>query len=444
MSKPVLLLAVAFSVLDLSAQRITGTVPPAALSGSMLRLSVSRGSTDRLVDSATIAPDGRFAFAERQYPLGFYHLSISDTDRVDIILDPVERHVELDFSGVPLQRHIAVKRSDENKRLWEYKLVSKEAQAIQAGVTAEKQRVQASDTKRLLELDSISARAIGLQQAHLQGIISGYPKSYFAKVIKADRGVDDARDRNPLAVMKAVDFSDASLMRSAVYDKAVLTFLRNIHASSEEQFISASDSLLVYASRDPLCRSYMLDHLIELFSTYGPAMALQYLIDAYVVSPEGIAALDPALHAKVAEILKVRVGAEAPDVELPASPAPLPLRTVVERNRFTALFFYSSTCEHCHLEMPTLKEVYTSFKPKGLEVIGIALDADSADFQKAIEENGLSWKCYSEFNGWGAQCAKAFQVKATPYFYLLDRQMRIVDKPVDAIALGAWLQENLK
>lgn len=359
-------------------------------------------------------------------------------------MDPSEMQVEVDFSGVPLQRHISVRRSDENKRLWEYKLVSKESQAIQAAVISEKQRLQVSDTRRMLELDSISARAMTLQQAHLEGILTGYPKSYFAKVIRADRGVDDAREKNPLAVMKAVDFSDPSLMRSTVYDKAVLTFLRNIHASSEEQFISASDSLLVYASRDPECRAYMLDHLIDLYSTYGPAMALQYLIDKYVVYSEGLAALDPSLHTKVSEILKVRVGADAPDVDLPASPAPVPLRSIVGQNRFTALFFYSSTCEHCHLEMPVMKEVYTAFKPKGLEVVGIALDADSTEFQAAIAENGLPWKCYSEFNGWGSACAKAFQVKATPYFYLLDQRMRIVAKPVDAVALGVWLQENIK
>ncbi len=439
-----LLLALVSCALQGAAQRIEGIIPPAWAPDGMVWLSMSRGSTTRLVDSAMIAPDGRFAFAERAYPLGFYHLSINDTDQVDIILDPAEQHVEIVFSGIPLQQHTAIKRSDENKRLWEYKLVSKESQAIQASAVAEKQHLQASDTKRMLELDSISARAVALQLAHLEGIIKGYPRSYFAKVIGADRSVDDARDQNPLAVMKAVDFSDPSLMRSAVYDKAVLTFLRNIHASSEEQFISASDSLLVYAGRDPDCRAYMLDHLIDLYSTYGPAMALQYLIDKYVVSTEGMAALDPALHAKVMEILKVRVGADAPDVDLPASPALLPLRTVVGQNRFTALFFYSSTCEHCHMEMPTMKEVYTAFKPKGLEVIGIALDADTMEFQKAIDENGLPWKCYSEFNGWGSMCAKAFQVKATPCFYLLDQRMRIVAKPVDATALGVWLQENVK
>lgn len=419
-------------------------MPAGAALDGLVHLSVSRGSTTRPVDSTALSSDGAFVFQRSEFPPGFYHLSINDTDRVDIILGQDEKEVELLFAGTPLQRRITVKRSDENKRLWEYKLVSKEAQAIQGAVAAEKQGLLVNDTRRLQQLDSIAARATSLREAHLQGIITGYPHSYFAKVVKADQGVDEAQEQSPQAVLQVFDFSDASLMRSAVYDKAVMTYLRSIRAAKEEQFVAASDSLLTYADRDPECRAYMLDHLIDLFSTYGPEMPLQHLIDHYVGSAEGMAALDPSLHDKVAEILRVGVGALAPDVELPAADGPLELRDVVAKNRYTVLFFYSSTCDHCHAEMPTLKEVYAAFHPKGMDVVGIALDPDSTEFQRTIDQMGLPWSSYSEFIGWGAKAAKAFRVKATPWFYVLDTDMRIVAKPVDAVALGIWLQEQMK
>ena len=415
----------------------------AALDGLVL-LSASHGSGTRSIDSAALNSDGSFVFQRRAFPPGFYHLAINDSDRVDIILGQDEKEVELLFDGTPLQRHITVRRSDENKRLWEYKLVSKEAQAIQAAVAAEKQGLRVNDTRRLRELDSIAARATSLREAHLLGIIAGYPHSYFAKVVKADRDVDEAQEKSPEVLLKVFDFSDASLMRSAVYDKAVMTYLRNIRASNEVQFVSASDSLLALAGRDPECRTYMLDHLIDLFSTYGPEAPLQHLIDRYVVSEEGMAALDPTLHTKVADILRVGIGATAPEVDLPSTEGSLALRDIVAKNRYTVLFFYSSTCDHCHAEMPTLKEVYTAFHPKGIDVVGIALDPDSTEFQRTIDQMGLPWNSYSEFNGWGSKAAKAFRVKATPWFYVLDPQMRIAAKPVDAVALGIWLQDQVK
>jgi peroxiredoxin len=426
------------------AQVISGVVHGQSAADRYMVLRASRGSITHPMDSVHISENGAFLFPEEQHPTGFYELALNDSDRVDVILDARERQVEIEFSGIPLQRHIVVKRSDENKRLWEYKLVSKESQAVQTSVMAEKKNLQLADTKRMLELDSIAAKAIALQQSYLKGVIDGHPKSYFGQVVKADRALDDARGLNPLAVLKAFNFSDPGLMRSSLYDKAVLTFLRNIQAVSEEQFISATDSLLIYAGHDPECRAYMLDHLIDLFSTYGPELALQHLIDHYVVSSQGLATIDPGLRAKVKDLLKVTVGADAPDVDLPTQGDRVALRTVVEQHVYTVLFFYSSTCDHCHEQMPGLKASYATFAGKGVEVIGVALDGDSTEFQKGIAENGLTWPCYSEFNGWGSKVVKAFQVHATPFFYVLDQRMRIAAKPVDASDLERFLQEHLK
>ncbi len=429
---------------ETNAQRISGMILPSSTSAKVMHLLVSRGSGTHAVDSTRIDDSGRFEFPDRTYPEGFYNLALNDSDVVDLILSPEEKAVQLEFAGIPLQRNIHVVRSDENKRLWDYKLVSRRSQAIQASAMAEKQTLQVNDSRRLLELDSIVGKAVELQQAHLQAILKEAPKSYFAKVVRADLEVEAAKGANPMAVLNGFDLSDPGLMRSSVYDKAVITFLKNIHAASEEQFLSASDSLIAYASRNPECKAYMLDHLVDLFSTYGPDLALQHLIDRYVVTADGIQQIDPALRERVQELLKVAVGATGEDVDLPTPTGTRPLRTIVEGSRYTALFFYSSTCEHCHQEMPILKDAYRAFHHKGFEVVGIALDADSSEFANCISAEGLPWPCYSEFIGWGAKAVKAYQVKATPWFYVLDDHMRIAAKPTNATILRVWLDENLR
>ena len=93
--------------------------------------------------------------------------------------------------------------------------------------------------------------------------------------------------------------------------------------------------------------------------------------------------------------------------------------------------------------MPTLKTDYDRYHAKGFQVVGIALDADSADFLTSIKEHEIPWKCYSHFIGWGEPAAKDYLVKATPTFYLLDPKMTIVAKPTDAEELGAKLKELL-
>ncbi len=426
----------------LYAQGISGSLFPGSSPDHTMRLLVSRGSGARAIDSVRIETDGRFVFSAAQYPIGFYKLALSDTDQVDVIMDPDEPEVRIEFSGVPLQRHILVQRSNENKRLWEYKLVSRETQAVQSSADQERTTLQPDDTKRLVELDSIVSHATRMKRDHLARLIDGAPRSYFAKVVKADKALEGLQGKGPMAVARVFDFGDPALMRSSTYDKAVMVFLQNLNAVSEEQFVVASDSLMELASHDPECRSYMLDHLLDLFSTYGPDLPLQHLIDQYVVADNALSTIDPGLRSKVNELLKMAVGAVAPDVQLPVPGGSLALSDVVSKEPRTVLFFYSSTCEHCHHEMPGLKEIFTGYRSKGLQVVGIALDADSSEFVKCISDNAIPWPCYSEFIGWGAKAVKAFQVRATPAFFLLDDRMRILAKPVDAADLRRWLDAH--
>lgn len=435
-----LLLAIAHA---LPAQHLTGALPPGLAANGHLLLTVSHGSAERPLDSARVDAKGHFDFGKRTYPAGFYHLVMNDTDAVDIILDPREASVQLEFSDRPLQRHIHVVRSAENQRLWAYKLVSKEAQAIEASVAQQKLGLQPTDTRALMQLDSIAGRAMQAQRTKQDAILAEAPDSYFARVLKADRVLEGAQGNGPMAVAGVFDFSDASLMRSSVYDKAVMTFLRNLNAVSEDQFVVASDTLIALAGHDPTCRAYMLDHLIDLFSTYGPDMPLQHIIDQYVVGGVGVAAIDTALQAKVREVLMVSVGAKGPDADLPTPYGPVALHSVVSAHPYTVLFFYSSTCDHCHHEMPGLKDAYLAYRSKGLEVVGIALDADSAEFLQNLQEMQTPYTCYSEFLGWGGKSCKAYQVHATPTFYVLDPRMTIVAKPVDSVDLRKWLDAHM-
>ena len=168
------------------------------------------------------------------------------------------------------------------------------------------------------------------------------------------------------------------------------------------------------------------------------------MIDFYVVPFGDSSVIAPELRAKVDALMQVSVGRTAPDILLNDRGTITALSKLVEANRYTALFFYSSTCDHCHAQMPSLKIDRRKYLPKGFNVIGIALDVDSADFLRSIEENAIPWKCYSEFNGWGATSAKTYQVKATPTFYLLDGNMKIVAKPGDADELGSRLKNLYK
>jgi peroxiredoxin len=438
-----ILLAViaAFASRPLCAQQLLGNIADTTAVGEQLVLLQARGASFLAVDSTRIEPDGDFSFARVFNATGFYQLVLNDTDRVDLILDAREPLVDLRMDGIPLAEHLQVITSDENKRLWELKYVTKETQAVQAAVAKQRTTLQPTDTMALQALDRVERRAIDARNRYLDELAAHAPTSYFAKGLQVDHAVQNARGQGPMAVAEVCNFSDPEILRSTVYDKCVMAFLQNLNAVNEVQFAVAADTLMMLASGNEECKAYLLEHLIDLFSTYGPESALHHVIERYVIPYGDGADLPPTVRAKVEGLLQVSVGRVAPDVELNDHGRIRQLSDLVKASRYTALFFYSSTCEHCHAQMPALKADRSKYMSKRFNVIGIALDVDSVDFLRSMEENAIPWKCYSEFNGWGSKAAKAYQVKATPALILLDERMKIVAKPQDADDLGRILKD---
>lgn len=435
--------AALFANASLQAQHLSGHFDSTHVAGQWITLSIAHGTTYHNVDSVRIEATGEFSFPKNFNTSGYYQLALAD-DQFDLLLDAREPEVNLVFNGLPMQEHVQVRRSDENQRLWEYKFASRQAQAIEAAAAQQKLSLQPTDTAALAQLDSISERAERVKQGHLQRLLTQDPSSLFTKTVKADLALISVMRKTPNDVAKAFDLSDPELMRSSMYDKAVMVFLQNMNPVNETQFSVAADTLMALASKDPECKAYMMDHMIDLFATYGPESALQHVVDTYYVPANSKASIDPEVRAKVEKLMLVSVGRTGPDITLDDHGTMLQLAKLAANYKYTALFFYSSTCSHCHDQLPTLKRDYELFHDKGFNVLGIALDEDSTNFLTSIVENMIPWPCYSEFIGWGAKAVKAYQVKATPTFYLLDDKLRIVAKPNDAEDLRATLRTLLK
>ena len=434
------LLVALLAAQPLQAQLFQGHFDDPAAADRQLLLSQARGGGFHAIDSVRVGPTGDFDFQRKFLATGFYNLALNDSDRVDLILDAHEPLVYLQFDSLPMDEHLHVRTSDENKRLWEFKYISRETQAVQASVAQQRLSLSPTDTLALAQLDQVEERAERMQEDYLQQLSQGGASGFFTKALRVDKAIQEARGQGPMDVANVCDFSDPELMRSSVYDKAVMYFIQNLNVRDEDQFSAAADTLMILSSRNRDCQAYMLDHLIDLFSTYGPESALQHMIDRYVVPLGNSAAIAPELRAKVDALMQVSMGRTAPELELNDREVITPLSEIVRKNRYTALFFYSSTCEHCHAQMPTLKIDRSKYLAKGFNVIGLALDVDSVDFLKSIEENTVPWKCYSEFKGWGARSAMVYLVKATPTFFLLDDKMKIIAKPSDAEELGKVLK----
>ena len=428
-----------------AAQSIEGSLAQVPHRPSLIRLLKIQGADRSILDSARIDRRGKFHFQGRAFEAGFYELAVNDSDRVDLILDPREEVVELSFSGLPLQNHIAITRSVENQRLWEYKWVSRESQAMVSALRAERQALSPQDDMGLSRLDSLERILKSDQRRALARLVDQDTSSYFAHVVNADRDLMVAVPLGANAIANSFNWSDRPLLHSSIYPKALMAYMESAASDPALGLETACDSILKWAATDTSCWRYARLALVKLFDEYGPDYVAQHLVDRYVAGPSALLGAEPELLALVQDLLRVSIGAPAPEVslsEFPGGPTTR-LSDLTKANPFTAMFFYSSTCEHCHDQMPALRELYADLHERGFELIGIALDTDSSEFATSRSVERLVWPTFTDLIGWGSPAAKAFAVKSTPSFFLLDRMGRIVAKPYDAAELRELLKERL-
>ncbi len=430
------------SLICAHAQKITGTLR--GLPVQKIFLYETIGSDHPALDS-TIVHKGRFQFSKRKFSAGFYQIGVNDTDRVDIILDPREPEVLIQFSGSPLQENILIGRSDENQRLWEYKQISRRSQERAMVLSKQRETVDLADKEAVAKFDSIQRSILEARYQALDRLMDQSPDSYFSYLVSADRKVTKALDDGPLAMASSMSWTDDRLLRSTVFPKALMGWLQ--HASSElpEGHISAIDSVMHWTKAHPPAWVYSRSFMIRLFEQFGPDHMAQYLVDEYVHGSGALLPADEDLADLLAERSKLSVGAVAPDVPLhdPLNGSTFQLHELVKANALTCLFFYSSTCDHCHEQIPGLLRSRQQYHDNGFEVIGIALDPDLQEFRSMLVNKEIPWSSYSDLNGWGSAAAKAFQVKATPTLFLLDQKAMIVAKPYDQQELEQELRKRI-
>ncbi len=145
------------------------------------------------------------------------------------------------------------------------------------------------------------------------------------------------------------------------------------------------------------------------------------------------------------DIVPLFIDMEYPDV----NGKPISLSSVVNdpSNRYVLVDFWATWCTGCVEAMPQLKEIYSKYHDKGLEIYGLSVDANCKNWEAFLAKNQLAWVNVCEGSGGRKENSKVRQdyaLRGYPTTLIIDCQSGEVIARGELEKIEAMLAELLQ
>ena len=413
------------------------------IKGNKAMLYSLSGERTTSIDSIYSSKPGEFVYQPKNVLYnGIYRLKFDKNKWIDFIYDGKDISLRADANNV--LDSLRVITSESNKLFYTfirlnkaYKTKTELLQLILARYPKDDEYYSQTQ-KRLVELQNKYKEFVNIDsQKESNSFIAEYIHSAQLPVIDYEIPPQQQIDFLKTHALDYVDFNNSLLIDSDVFtNKAIeyLTYYRNPQLPKElveKEFMKAVDTLLNKAKVNQLVYQHITEYLIDGFKKFGFDNVLDYIVDNYVIK-DNICLdedVEGMIKKRIDQARYLKIGNVVPDIILQDSSG-----NKIELNKIdaekTLIIFYASWCPHCKELMPKLKDLYNSYTSKPIEVMAISLDNDHNDWINFIKTNCANWINVSDLKGWDGKAATDYFIYATPTMFLVDKQLRIIAKPM--------------
>jgi peroxiredoxin len=411
------------------------------------------GEKVNVIDSTLSNQDGHFSFSLAGRMIGMYRVKWTKEGFVDLIWNKEDVHFQT--SATSPEDSLVIVSSIENQINLGYSVRDKINQA--------KLQLLMPVVDYFPVKDAFYAQITGefegiqrKQQQYLDSLEKLYPNAYAVRVAKvyqppylpAAMNKDDRITYLKQHYFDKVDFRDTALLHSMVFANKAISYLslysnnRLPQKQLEAEFIKAVTIMLSAASVNAEVFKYWLDYLVGGFDKYHLDEVITYIADNF---QDPFACEDQqrktALQKKLETFKKISIGKISPDLEVPDNKGKLVKLSGIS-SEYTLVVFWSTQCPHCTAMMPRLRELYEQQKPRRFEVLAVSIDTSRTEWNAFIKEQKLNWINVSDLKGFAGKSADDFNIYATPTIFLLDREKKILSKPISLREMEVALREN--
>ena len=230
-------------------------------------------------------------------------------------------------------------------------------------------------------------------------------------------------------------FSKSSeyLETSLLLKPALINYLN----ASKSNVEGAVDKLLETVNIETPRGQTILSELIDIFNTYN----MDKLKDKYLTEANN---LKCTINDRLASTLKsnnsTSIGQKMPNAIF-VNPIHTKAKSLYDiKSSKKIVVFWSSTCSHCEAELPKILEKYEKLQTQNIAVVGFSLDSNLDEFRG--KANNYPWISDSEGKGWYSSYGETYNINATPTYFILDADNKIISKPNHVADVLEYLKVN--
>lgn len=266
--------------------------------------------------------------------------------------------------------------------------------------------------------------------------VSNFPfVNYYSE--NYDRYVDESPQEGKADASQIIQFfvnSNELLETSTLMRPVLVNYLNLFDAKGAEKAI---DDLLAALDVESPRGQTVLSEVIDIFGAYN----MLEMKETFLAKAKN---LKCTLNERLSSTLEINqntaIGAVMEDYKF-NSPTHTSAKSIHDvKAKRKVIVFWSSTCQHCETDLPKFIPYYKKFQENNFEIIGLSLDTEDKAYQSRA--SSYPWVNDTELRGWYSSFAEKYNVSATPTYFVLDENNKIIGKPDYALDVVKFLGLN--
>ncbi len=385
------------------------------------------------------------------YPLDYKGLGVlMAEDNSSLVFALTEPDLKINGTYFKDRENLKFLNSRENQLFFQYESIKSEQQqflpAFEYLLSIYKKKEPFSNRKKIVK--TLSKEKERLKNKEADFLNSVDKESYFSWFLPLRNLVKEMNEIAKLTYEKkrkytkqfrSINFKNPNFKRSGLLKDLVekhFIMLENTREPQDSMYskINVSIKFLVdELSNDDTLLNAFGSHLFQFLERRSLFKSSEYLATLLLTNKDYN--LDSKLISMLEVYRKLKPKNIAPEIYFSDG------TKLSDINKNILLVFGSSWCPECNNDISKLLNGYKTWKDKDIELVYISIDKEAEAFKKTFKN--IPWKTYCDFKGWEGKAVKDYCVLATPTYFLLDKDLKILLKPNSIEHIKSWVNYKM-